>query len=204
MARLPNLPVEEEGRLGDPRLRENFVERVFAYRRLCALFEGRWTVGAVVQFHTAHKLTLMAHSPVAYRELGQLVAGGKAAAARRSLPPSTSRASCARWRSSPRPKRQANVLQHMLGYFSKAIDSDARHETAVADRRAPPGTGPAHRSDDADAPSCAPAERRVSAGPDLPRAAPARAEPQESCLARRWGRSGRSRQVGTGQAAVGR
>ena len=48
IARLPHLPVEEEGRLADPRLRENFVERVFAYRRLRQLFESRWTVGDLV------------------------------------------------------------------------------------------------------------------------------------------------------------
>lgn len=127
MTRLPNLPVEEEGRLGDPRLRENFVERVFAYRRLTQLFAGRWTVGDVVRFHTAHKLTLMAHSPVAYRELGQLVASAK----------SMDRAAFAadyqaRFMRAltiiATPKRHANVLQHMFGYFSRQIDDDARAE----------------------------------------------------------------------------
>ena len=76
----PHLPVEEEGRLNDPRLRENFVERVFAYRRLRSLFGGRWAVGDIVAFHTAHKLQLMAHSPRLYAELGCLVAGAKAVA----------------------------------------------------------------------------------------------------------------------------
>jgi uncharacterized protein YbgA (DUF1722 family)/uncharacterized protein YbbK (DUF523 family) len=127
MRRLPNLPVEEEGRLGDPRLRENFVERVFAYRRLRTLFEARWTVGQVVQFHTAHKLTLMAHSPVAYRELGQLVA-----AARTQPRAAFAEEYQARFMRAlavvATPKRQANVLQHMLGYFSRAIDQDARDE----------------------------------------------------------------------------
>ena len=127
MARLPNLPVEEEGRLGDPRLRENFVERIFAYRRLCALFEGRWTVGAVVQFHTAHKLTLMAHSPVAYRELGQLVALARQWARAEFAAEYQSRFMRA-LAVIATPKRQANVLQHMLGYFTKAIDNDARSE----------------------------------------------------------------------------
>jgi uncharacterized protein YbbK (DUF523 family) len=65
----PHLPVEEEGRLSDPRLRENFVERVFAYARLRAFFETRWTVGRLVQFHTAHKLTLLAHSPEIYYKI---------------------------------------------------------------------------------------------------------------------------------------
>lgn len=127
MARLPDLPVEEEGRMGDPRLRENFVERVFAYRRLRTLFDGRWTVGQVVQFHTAHKLTLMAHSPVAYRDLGQLVATAK----QRPRPEFSADYQSRFMRALSivaTPKRQANVLQHMLGYFSKAIDDDARNE----------------------------------------------------------------------------
>src|SRR6202166_4828078 len=75
--RYPSLPVEEEGRLNDPHLRENFVERVFAYRRLRSFFSSRATLGGLVQFHTAHKLILMAHSPKAYRELGRFVADVK-------------------------------------------------------------------------------------------------------------------------------
>jgi hypothetical protein len=66
VTRFSLLPVEEEGRLNDPRLRENFIERIFAYRRLRALFAQRWSMGTVVRFHTAHKLTLMAHMPEAY------------------------------------------------------------------------------------------------------------------------------------------
>jgi uncharacterized protein YbbK (DUF523 family) len=73
----PNLPVEEEGRLNDPRLRENFIERVFAYQRMRSFFSSRWTLGGLVQFHTAHKLTLMAHSPKAYAELGRFVANAQ-------------------------------------------------------------------------------------------------------------------------------
>lgn len=127
MARLPNLPVEEEGRLGDPRLRENFVERVFAYRRLRTLFESRWTIGQVVQFHTAHKLTLMAHSPVAYQQIGRLVAAAKG----RPRPEFASEYQEQFMRALAivaTPKRHANVLQHMFGYFSDSIDADARTE----------------------------------------------------------------------------
>ena len=73
VTRFPRLPVEEEGRLNDPRLRENFIERVFAYRRLANLFAARWSMGDVVRFHTIHKLTLMAHRPESYQRLGRLV-----------------------------------------------------------------------------------------------------------------------------------
>jgi len=74
---MPQLPVEEEGRLNDAVLRENFIERVFAYRRLRDLFRGRWSVGSLVAFHTAHKLQLMSHEPKAYQQLGRLVGEAK-------------------------------------------------------------------------------------------------------------------------------
>ncbi len=74
MARFPGLPVEEEGRLADARLRESFVVRVFAYRRLKDLFTSGWSLRGLDAFHTAHKLLLLAHSPAAYASLGRLVA----------------------------------------------------------------------------------------------------------------------------------
>ncbi len=72
----PLLPLEEEGRLNDMPLRENFIERIFAYYRWTELLKSDPTPGGLVRFHTAHKLTLMAHSPKHYTELGRLVATG--------------------------------------------------------------------------------------------------------------------------------
>ena len=125
----PNLPVEEEGRLHDAALRENFIERVFAYRRLQDLFRPRWTVGQVMKFHTAHKLQLMAHSPVAYRTLGQLVAVTK------EVPRATFRndyedgfmTALAQLASRG---RNTNALQHAAGYVKTKIDSASRNELA--------------------------------------------------------------------------
>ena len=114
--RFPLLPLEEEGRLNDPRLRENFVERIFAYRRLTACSRPRWTMGDVVRFHTAHKLTLMAHKPQAYQRLGRLVASGKSAA-RREFQDRYSSEFMAALATMATPRRHTNVLQHMLGYF---------------------------------------------------------------------------------------
>ena len=57
----PLLPLEEEGRLNDMPLRENFIERVFAYYRWTGMLDQEPTPGGLVEFHTAHKLTLMAH-----------------------------------------------------------------------------------------------------------------------------------------------
>ncbi len=127
MQAYPHLPVEEEGRLSDPRLRENFVERVFAYRRLRSLFEPRWTVGGLVAFHTAHKLQLMVHAPSLYTTLGRLVAGAKTierAALRRRYEAGFMEALTVM----ATPKRQVNVLQHILGCFSRRLDAAARRE----------------------------------------------------------------------------
>lgn len=123
----PNLPVEEEGRLYDPHLRENFIERVFAYRRLRTLFAGRWKLGELVAFHTAHKLLLMAHSPRAYANLGPLVAGGKA------LPRSELRSRyeagfMAVLAEMATTRRQTNVLQHIAGYLRPHLDETSRGE----------------------------------------------------------------------------
>jgi len=63
MKQFPLIPVEEEGRLCDPTLRENFIERVFCYRRWQDLLRSGATKQTLVQFHTIHKYLLMAHSP---------------------------------------------------------------------------------------------------------------------------------------------
>jgi uncharacterized protein YbgA (DUF1722 family) len=126
-ARFPMLPIEEEGRLSDPRLRENFIERVFAYDRLTRLFEGRWTRGDLVQFHTAHKMTLLAHVPEAYRQLGRLVAGAKAIR-RPALQRDYMTAFMETLSVIATPRRHVNVLQHMLGHLKDAVDGDSRHE----------------------------------------------------------------------------
>jgi uncharacterized protein YbgA (DUF1722 family)/uncharacterized protein YbbK (DUF523 family) len=134
--RYPSLPVEEEGRLSDPHLRENFVERIFAYRRLRTFFASRWSLGGLVQFHTAHKLVLMAHSPEAYRELGRFVAGAKAME-REQICDDYERAFMAALKKLATTARHTNVLHHMLGYLHPHLDGDARGElvTLIDDYR---------------------------------------------------------------------
>jgi len=129
--RFPDLPMEEEGRLSDPRLRDNFVERVFAYWRLRGLFGGRWNVGALVRFHTAHKLVLMAHSPAAYQRLGRLVAGARSVA-RKDLERTYTAAFMAALKMVATPRRHANVLQHMVGYFKDRLDPASKVELLAA------------------------------------------------------------------------
>ena len=126
---LPLLPIEEEGRLNDSHLRENFVERLFAYQRLHKLLSGKWSIGRLVAFHTVHKLQLMAHSPADYRRLGKVVAQA------RDLPRAELRqiyevgfmSALARQST---PGRNVNVLQHMAGYFRKDLPSGQRQELA--------------------------------------------------------------------------
>lgn len=127
MRRLPHLPVEEEGRLCDPRLRENFVERLFAYRRLKSLFGSRWRPADLLAFHAAHKLLLMSHSPAAYQSLGRLVAGVKTEP-RAALRERYEREFMEALAVLATPGRHANVLQHMVGYVSDALDRDQRAE----------------------------------------------------------------------------
>ena len=125
--RFPDLPVEEEGRLCDPRLRDNFVERVFAYHRVKRLFAQRWTVGGLVAFHTAHKLQLMAHSPQAYTALGRMVAAAKGAP-RAELARGYTSTFMQGLRVIATARRNTNVLLHVVGYFKKLLDAAARAE----------------------------------------------------------------------------
>jgi uncharacterized protein YbgA (DUF1722 family)/uncharacterized protein YbbK (DUF523 family) len=125
--RFPYLPIEEEGRLCDPRLRENWIERVFAYRRLLLLWSSRWNLQSLVTFHTTHKLVILAHSPKACGELGRLVAGAK------EIPRQEVRQ---RYHAQfmdtlavlATRGRHANVLQHVAGYIKKQLDEDSRRE----------------------------------------------------------------------------
>lgn len=125
--RFPHLPVEEEGRLSDPRLRDNFVERVFAYWRLRGLFGGRWDRGALVRFHTAHKLIVMSHVPEAYQHLGRLVARAKGVP-RADLERRYTELFMAALKAIATPRRHTNVLQHMAGYFKNLLDQASRAE----------------------------------------------------------------------------
>jgi uncharacterized protein YbgA (DUF1722 family)/uncharacterized protein YbbK (DUF523 family) len=130
IAALPLLPVEEEGRLNDPVLRENFIERLFCYRRWRDLATTRGAPGALVRFHTVHKLTLLAHSPRHYAALGRLVGE------RSSVSPA---AVAARYGAlfmealavQATPRKHTNVLQHIAGYCRAHLSPPARHELSA-------------------------------------------------------------------------
>ena len=127
MAAHPLLPVEEEGRLQDMALRENFIQRVLVYDRWLRLIEAGLTRGALVEFHSRHKFLLLAHDEVTYRALGRIVASvGDAClddVARRyiTLLMNGLKKPCSR-------RRHCNVLQHLMGFLKSSLDNDDKHE----------------------------------------------------------------------------
>jgi len=127
LARFPRMPVEEEGRLSDPRLRENFVERVFAWVRLRDFFAGRWTVGGLVRFHTVHKMALLAHSPEIYADLGRLVAGA-ASLGRAALETRYRDGFMDALAKMATTRKHTNVLLHMAGHFKTLLEADEKQE----------------------------------------------------------------------------
>jgi uncharacterized protein YbgA (DUF1722 family)/uncharacterized protein YbbK (DUF523 family) len=127
LERFPLLPVEEEGRLSDMRLRENFIERVFAYYRWQQLLSLEPAPRDLVRFHTQHKLTLMAHSQKHYRELGRLTAQ----AGVMPMPELMERYGTTLMEGlkvKATVKKHANVLYHLLGYLKQYIDGSDREE----------------------------------------------------------------------------
>lgn len=127
MRHFPLLPVEEEGRLHDPMLRENFIERIFVAKRWRDLTEGRKKVGNLIEFHARHKLLVMAHSPKHASALGKLLANSK------QLPVDELYSQYHEMlvqalKLKATVKKHTNVLQHLMGYFKKHLSSDEKQE----------------------------------------------------------------------------
>ncbi|WP_406672082.1 YbgA family protein [Natronospira sp.] len=127
MARHPCLPVEEEGRLNDPNLRDNFIERVFVYDRWRRLQAEGLDAGSLVQFHTQHKFLILAHDQQAYRELGRLVAGAGKGDIQALAEQYLSQLMQALSKHASR-RDHANVLMHLAGFFKKQLDGGDRQE----------------------------------------------------------------------------
>jgi uncharacterized protein YbgA (DUF1722 family)/uncharacterized protein YbbK (DUF523 family) len=123
----PLLPIEEDGRLNDPILRENFVNRVFAFHQWQVLAEQGLTVAALQAFHAKYKYLLMAHHPEKYRKLGPLVANIQGPHEKQGFDNYIKafmeilRHNCSR-------KNHTNVLQHLQGYFKRDLSSQQRSE----------------------------------------------------------------------------
>jgi len=126
MERFPLIPVEEEGRLHDMVLRENFIESVFVYRRWRAVVSD-FTVDKLVHFHTDHKMLLRSHSEKHYRDLGRIVAKAGTLESDELITIYQGNLMAA-MRLKPTIKKHVNVLTHMMGYFKKQISSDEKQE----------------------------------------------------------------------------
>ncbi len=124
--RFPLLPTEEEGRLHDPLLRENFIEQIFVYRRWRDVVSSP-SAARLIDFHTSHKLLLMAHSEKDCREMGRLTARAGALDTD-ELVDCYQELLMAAMRLRPTIKKHVNVLMHMMGYFKKSISSDEKQE----------------------------------------------------------------------------
>jgi len=127
MEHFPLLPVEDEGRLSDPFLRENFIERIFTLKRWRETLAQKPNLGSLVDFHTRHKLLILSHSPEHYRAMGKLVAR------RKEIPPKAVYAEYQTLlmeglRRQTTAKKNANVLQHMIGYFREQLSADEKQE----------------------------------------------------------------------------
>jgi uncharacterized protein YbgA (DUF1722 family)/uncharacterized protein YbbK (DUF523 family) len=129
--RLPLLPVEEEGRLRDARLREHFVARVFAHARVRNFFAGDWGPRELVEFHTAEKMLVRVHDPLLALELGRLVAGA-GELDRAELAARYAELHARALARPATPGRHQDVLEHLAGHVKDEVSSDDRAELQVA------------------------------------------------------------------------
>ena len=123
----PLLPVEEEGRLNDAKLRENFIEQIFTLRRWRETLAQQPNMKALIDFHTRHKLLIMAHSPEHARLMGKLVAEGRQRPIR-EIHTDYERLLIGGLRLKTTLKKNLNVLQHIMGYFKRQLTSDEKQE----------------------------------------------------------------------------
>ncbi|MBD3322802.1 MAG: DUF1722 domain-containing protein [Chitinivibrionales bacterium] len=127
MEKFPEIPVEDDGRLHDDTLRENFIERIFAFSRWKAFSDDNFSVNGLVFFHTGHKLMLMAHSPAHLRVLGKIVAGAN----NQDLKNTTREyfnemMNCLKRHATV--KKNVNVLMHCMGYFKRQLSPEEKKE----------------------------------------------------------------------------
>lgn len=127
MEHFPLLPVEDEGRLHDPKLRENFIERIFTFKRWRESLAEKQSRGNLVNFHTRHKILILSHSPDHHRVMGRLVAQVKDIPLKPLYQQYQKLLMEALYLKST-PKKNANVLSHILGYFRKKLSGDEKQE----------------------------------------------------------------------------
>jgi len=125
MGHFPLLPVEEKGRLHDPKPRENFIERIFTLERWREGLGGKVSRGNLVDFHTKHKMLILSHSPHHHRVMGKLVAQAKDIALK-VLYEQYQKLLMEAFRLRSTLKKNTNVLMHIVGYFRKQLSPDEK------------------------------------------------------------------------------
>lgn len=137
MDHFPLLPVEDEARLNDPGLRENFIERIFTLHRYRTAMAADPSIRGLMAFHAQHKLLLMAHGDRPMRAMGRLLATADRAAARPTAAAYEALLLEA-LKLQATVSKHVNVLQHMLGYFKDLISADEKQEllSVIADYHA--------------------------------------------------------------------
>lgn len=128
MEHFPLIPVEEEGRLHDPLIRENFIERIFTLKRWVESVEAGKSRGRLVDFHTRHKLLILSHSEKHERIMGRMVAQGRDRFSLDDVYQQYQTLLMEALRLKATPKKNANVLQHMMGYFKQQLSLDEKKE----------------------------------------------------------------------------
>ena len=123
----PLLPVEDEGHLHDPNLRENFIERIFTLKRWREVLSKKESRGNVVDFHTCHKLLILSHSPKHSQLMGKLVARAKDIPLK-ELYQQYQTILMEALQLKTTPKKNANILMHMMGYFREELSADEKRE----------------------------------------------------------------------------
>jgi uncharacterized protein YbgA (DUF1722 family) len=123
----PLVPVEEDGRLHDSKLRETFIEQIFTLMRWREALSKTKRMENLIDFHTRHKLLIMSHSPNHSRMMGKLVAEGKSMSIEDLFAQYESLLMGA-LRLQTTLKKNINVLQHIMGYFKKQLSPDEKQE----------------------------------------------------------------------------
>lgn len=125
--KFPYLPTEEDGRLNDPKLRENFIERIFIMQRWHKINNERRNLNTIMNFHAEHKYTLMAHDPKSQKELGFFLANTKKQDINTIYNEYFQKFITALNKIST-IKKNSNVLLHIMGYFKKDLTKDEKQE----------------------------------------------------------------------------
>jgi uncharacterized protein YbgA (DUF1722 family)/uncharacterized protein YbbK (DUF523 family) len=127
MEHFPLIPVEDDGRLNDPSIRENFILQIFTMKRWRDNLSRRKAMGNLVDFHTRNKLLILSHSQKHYRQMGKLVAGGKKMPIR-ELYDQYQLILMDALKLKTTIRKNTNVLQHLMGYFKKQLSADEKQE----------------------------------------------------------------------------